>query len=72
MRESVGKDGAAHVVDFDLPRGGKARLLEAEVETADAGEQAADGGFWFNGSGWVGVLSIHVILSQVGCSRHSY
>ena len=46
MRESVAQHFAAHIVDFDLPCGAEARLLEAEVEAADAGEQAADGGFW--------------------------
>ena len=45
MGEAVGEDGAVGVVDFDLLRGCESCLLEAEVEAADACEQAADGGF---------------------------
>ena len=62
MRESVGKHGAGDIGDFDLPGGGKSCLLEAEVEAADACEQAADGGF-------VGVFwCIHCVLS-VRCAE---
>ena len=44
MREAVGEHGAGDVGDFNLPFGAEADLLEAEVEAADAGKQAADGG----------------------------
>nr|CUV22220.1 conserved protein of unknown function [Ralstonia solanacearum]CUV36552.1 conserved protein of unknown function [Ralstonia solanacearum] len=42
--EAVCEYGAADRVDFDLPGGTEAGALEAEVEAADAGEEAADGG----------------------------
>lgn len=45
VRESVGEHGAWHVGNLDLPVGCESCLLESEIEAADAGKQAADGGF---------------------------
>jgi hypothetical protein len=42
VRESIGEDGPADRVDFDLPGGFKPRLLEADIEATDAGEQTSD------------------------------
>jgi hypothetical protein len=44
--EAVGEDGAADGVDFGLSGGGETGVFKADVEAADAGEQATDGGLW--------------------------
>ena len=67
MREAVGEHGAGDVGDFNLPFGAEAGLLEAEVEAADAGKQAADGGI----NGVCCDLGIHIFLSRMDTQRHS-
>lgn len=45
--EVLGKHGARHGVNFNLPFCFPARALESEIEPADSGEEASNGGFVF-------------------------
>ena len=68
MGKSVLQHGAASGVDLNLPGRLKTCCFEADIESADAGEEAADGGFIVMGFD----LGIHCVLSrQWDARRHS-